>query len=202
MTMASAVSVGRLWDEGRSRGVVPAGIRPSRTVLRWVDEGLWRAVSVSKVSGDQVEWHVWVGVADFLDSLGGLGRMGVDVQCDGDYRPWPRNKAEASALWLDPIQRALECVQTPLDVLDALEAGAVERAGCVVGRRIASRPATLVPALVLAEHLGEPGRARSIREAIRDLKGTPLPLTGQDGYASARSWAMDFGKALGRPVEL
>ena len=200
--MPRSLTLSQLWQAGRSSGVIPSDARPVRCVVRWVDGDLWRSVAIRKVDRGQMELHVWIGVSEFLESLDGLGRMGLDVRCGEIYRPWPTDQAQAAKFWADPVSRALNAVDGPMDILVALQNGGIDRDGCRVGRATPDPQGWMVPALVLAEHMGEYERAEAIRTAILALRGTPVPGTGEDGYASAQGWARRFSKALGKRVSI
>jgi hypothetical protein len=201
--MPRPVTRPQIWTALRDAGLVPADLTPTRDIGRWVDGDLWHAVGVRKV-GDQLDWGVWVGVAAFLQSLDEYGRMGVDVRIGDGWEPWPLNAGDVHELLDQRYAPALAAVISPHDILDALEAGILDRNGIRIGRRAASRPGNVVSAVILAEHLGEPERAEANRQAARQLKGVPFPAPGMtaDQWDMAKGWARDLGRAMGRPVRL
>jgi hypothetical protein len=130
--------------------------------------------------------------------------MGVDVRVGDGWASWPHNAGDVQALLDQRYAPALAAVRSPYDVLDALEAGILDRDGIRIGKRAASRPANVVSAVILAEHLGEPERAEANRQAARRLKGVPSPAPGMtaDQWDMAKAWARDLGRAMGHPVRL
>ena len=201
--MARPVTRPQIWAALKDQRLVPADVTPKRDIGRWVDGELWYSVCVHK-RHDELNAQVWVGVADFLESLGTYGRMGVDVRIGEDWVPWPVDAEDVQQLITMRYAPALAAVTSPSDILDALEAGVLERDGIRIGKQYAGRPANIVSAVILADHLGEHERAEANRAAARELKGVPSPWPGQDGdqWHSAQGWARSYGRAMGRPVRL
>ena len=198
--MPRSVTRPQIWAALRAAGLVPGDVTPTRDIGRWVDGELWHAVAVRKVH-ERLDWGVWVGVAAFEESLSGFGSMGVNVRIGDGWLPWPADVGDVGQLLQHYYSPTLAAVRTPYDILDALEAGMVEREGVRIGW--GSRPANLVCAVILAEHLGEQERADRNRAAARALKGVPsAPGQDVDQWYWAQAWARDYGRAMGRPVLL
>ncbi len=138
------------WAALKDQRLVPADVTPKRDIGRWVDGELWYSVCVHK-RHDELNAQVWVGVADFLESLGTYGRMGVDVRIGEDWEAVARRRRGRAAADRPGYAPALAAVTSPYDILDAVEAGVLERDGIRIGKQYAGRPANIVSA-------GDPGR--------------------------------------------
>lgn len=202
--MPRPVTRPQIWTALKDEGLVPVDVKPTRDIGRWVAGELWHAVCVHK-SHDELSAQVWVGVAAFLEGLKGCGRMGVDVRIGEDWVPWPADADDVQQLLATRYAPALAAVTSPYDILDALEAGVLQRDGMSIGRLAASRPSNIVLAVILADYLGEPQRAEANRAAARQLKGIPQKFpngTSADQWTLAQSWARTYSRSMGRPVHL
>jgi hypothetical protein len=170
----------------------------------WQSGELEYRVWLEATPDGNVRCDINVGDAKLSEAMAKYGNMAVMLRSLSTPRPWPAGKrlSEEDLGWLvGEFSAQIGFVKDRADLCDVLATnGDLVRGPVFAWLPVASYPARLVQALILARDLGSDQAEQSILEKLRS---DPVPLSSGDKIEimkAARGWAKQYSKALGFAV--
>ncbi|MEU7588990.1 hypothetical protein AB0A95_22195 [Micromonospora sp. NPDC049230] len=204
--MAKQISVGHILKIGMAIGVIPEAATVDRKGrAMWSSDELALVAMLERRPDGRLGWHIFVGdlkLGPALSSFGSL-TVAIDPAVD-DAIDWPTTNESVESVeqfLRDGIGIARGFVVDRLDLAQLLASELnVRRGSLTTWLPLANYPARLVQALILARDLGATELEAEIQEKLGS--GTLLLPGGQevDVARSAKRWAKQYAKALGREV--
>ncbi|WP_141910242.1 hypothetical protein [Micromonospora sp. A202] len=204
--MAKQLSMSRVFDIAVGVGVIPESATVDRRGrATWSSDEFALVATLERLSDGRIGWHFFVGDLKFgpaLSSFGGLS-VAIDPAVD-DAVDWPTvdDSVEYAEEFLHGgIGAAQGFVVDRLDLARLIASESdVLRGNLTTWLPLSNYPARLVQALILARDLGSTELEAEIEKKLRS--GTLLLPGGRevDIASSAKRWAKQYAKALGREV--
>jgi hypothetical protein len=189
-------------------GVIPQSAEIDRKGrATWVSDDISLVALLERRPDDRLGWHAFAGDAKFgaaLSTFGGLS-VAIDPVVDDSIDGAEANRLSGAAedFFRNGIGAARWFVEDRADLASLLASEVdVQRGKLTTWLPRANFPARLVQALIIARDLGLVDLEFRIQQKIKS--GTLLLPGGQevDIAASAKRWAVQYGKVLGFEVPL
>lgn len=204
--MAKQISVTQVLKIAIAIGVIPESATMDRKGrAAWSSDDFALVVLLERRPDGRLGWHALIGDLKLGPALSNFGSLSVAIDpAVDDAVDWPTTN--------DPVESVEEFLRggvaaAPGFVVDRLDLAQllasesdVRRGHLTTWLPLANYPARLVQALILARDLGSVELEAKIKEKLRS--GTLLLPGGQevDVARSAKHWATQYAKALGREV--
>ena len=204
--MAKQISVTQVLKIAIATGAIPESATVDRKGrAAWSSDEFALVVMLERRPDGRLGWHAFIGdlkLGPALSSFGSLS-VAIDPMVD-DAVDWPTADAPVESVeefLRGGIAIAPGFVVDRLDLAQLLASESdVRRGNLTTWLPLANYPARLVQALILARDLGSVELEVEIKEKLRS--GMRLLPGGQevDIASSAKHWAKQYAKALGREV--